>query len=196
LINEIKKYYNLDEFFKTKLPNYKTQAALYTLVEAQNSAELISPDQIVSNKYTLLEHLTLGPVNQEKVKEEVLEEFQTYDKDVRMLTYKILLEKFNGKYSNLYESQKEVLKEFITSVDSTPKLRNFYNNKIQDLRSELKEISKTIADKVVQIKLNEVLPLIVELEKNYPIKTDNLVDLLQYCELVEELKAANGKPIQ
>jgi hypothetical protein len=196
LINEIKKYYNLDEFFKTKLPNYKTQAALYTLVEAQNSAELINPDQIVSNKYTLLEHLTLGPVNQEKVKEEVLEEFQTYDKDVRMLTYKILLEKFNGKYSNLYESQKEVLKEFITSVDSTPKLRNFYNNKIQDLRSELKEISKTIADKVVQIKLNEVLPLIVELEKNYPIKTDNLVDLLQYCELVEELKAANGKPIQ
>jgi hypothetical protein len=166
------------------------------LVEAQNSAELINPDQIVSNKYTLLEHLTLGPVNQEKVKEEVLEEFQTYDKDVRMLTYKILLEKFNGKYSNLYESQKEVLKEFITSVDSTPKLRNFYNNKIQDLRSELKEISKTIADKVVQIKLNEVLPLIVELEKNYPIKTDNLVDLLQYCELVEELKAANGKPIQ
>jgi hypothetical protein len=196
LINEIKKHYNLDEFFKTKLPNYKTQAALYTLVEAQNSAELISPDQIVSNKYTLLEHLTLGPVNQEKVKEEVLEEFQTYDKDVRMLTYKILLEKFNGKYSNLYESQKEVLKEFITSVDSTPKLRNFYNNKIQDLRSELKEISKTIADKVVQIKLNEVLPLIVELEKNYPIKTDNLVDLLQYCELVEELKAANGKSIQ
>jgi hypothetical protein len=196
LINEIKKYYNLDEFFKTKLPNYKTQAALYTLVEAQNSAELINPDQIVSNKYTLLEHLTLGPVNQEKVKEEVLEEFQTYDKDVRILTYKILLEKFNGKYSNLYESQKEVLKEFITSVDSTPKLRNFYNNKIQDLRSELKEISKTIADKVVQIKLNEVLPLIVELEKNYPIKTDNLVDLLQYCELVEELKAANGKPIQ
>jgi hypothetical protein len=196
LINEIKKHYNLDEFFKTKLPNYKTQAALYTLVEAQNSAELISPDQIVSNKYTLLEHLTLGPVNQEKVKEEVLEEFQTYDKDVRMLTYKILLEKFNGKYSNLYESQKEVLKEFITSVDSTPKLRNFYNNKIQDLRSELKEISKTLADKVVQIKLNEVLPLIVELEKNYPIKTDNLVDLLQYCELVEELKAANGKPIQ
>ena len=196
LINEIKKHYNLDEFFKTKLPNYKTQAALYTLVEAQNSAELISPDQIVSNKYTLLEHLTLGPVNQAKVKEEVLEEFQTYDKDVRMLTYKILLEKFNGKYSNLYESQKEVLKEFITSVDSTPKLRNFYNNKIQDLRSELKEISKTIADKVVQIKLNEVLPLIVELEKNYPIKTDNLVDLLQYCELVEELKAANGKSIQ
>jgi hypothetical protein len=196
LINEIKKHYNLDEFFKTKLPNYKTQAAFYTLTEAQQSSELISPDQIVSNKYTILEHLTLGPVNQEKVKDEVLQEFQTYDKDVRMLTYKILLEKFNGKYSDLYESQKEVLKEFITSVDSTPKLRTFYNNRIEMLKEELTKISKNITDKAVQIKLQEVLPLIVEIEKNQPIKNENIVDLLQYCELVEELKAANGSAIK
>jgi hypothetical protein len=196
LINEIKKHYNLDEFFKTKLPNYKTQAAFYTLTEAQQSSELISPDQIVSNKYTILEHLTLGPVDQEKVKDEVLQEFQTYDKDVRMLTYKILLEKFNGKYSDLYESQKEVLKKFITSVDSTPKLRTFYNNRIEMLKEELTKISKNITDKAVQIKLQEVLPLIVEIEKNQPIKNENIVDLLQYCELVEELKAANGQVIQ
>ena len=196
LINEIKKHYNLDEFFKTKLPNYKTQAAFYTLVEAQSSIEMISPDQIVANKYSILEHLTLGPVNPEKVKDEVLQEFQTYDKDVRMLTYKILLEKFNGKYSDLYASQKEVLKEFITSVDSTPKLRTFYNNRIQQLKEELAIISNTIADKAVQIKLNEVLPLIVEIEKNQPIRNENIVDLLQYCELVEELKAAHGSSIQ
>jgi hypothetical protein len=196
LINEIKKHYNLDEFFKTKLPNYKTQAAFYTLVEAQNSSDLIDPNQIVSNKYTILEHLTLGPINQEKVKDEVIQEFQTYDKDVRMLTYKILLEKFNGKYSDLYESQKEVLKEFITSVDSTPKLRTFYNNRIQMLKEELGVLSKNITDKAVQIKLHEVLPLIVEIEKNQPIKNDNIVDLLQYCELVEELKAANGSTIK
>jgi len=196
LINEIKKHYNLDEFFKTKLPNYKTQAAFYTLVEAQNSSDLIDPEQIVSNKYTILEHLTLGPVNQEKIKDEVIQEFQTYDKDVRMLTYKILLEKFNGKYSDLYESQKEVLKEFITSVDSTPKLRTFYNNRIQMLKEELGVLSKNVADKAVQIKLNEVLPLIVEIDKTQPIKNENIVDLLQYCELVEELKAANGSTIK
>jgi hypothetical protein len=195
LINEIKKHYNLDEFFKTKLPNYKTQAAFYTLVEAQSSIEIINPDQIVTNKYSILEHLTLGPVNPEKVKDEVLQEFQTYDKDVRMLTYKILLEKFNGKYSDLYESQKEVLKEFITSVDSTPKLRTFYNNRIQQLKEELAIISNIITDKAVQIKLNEVLPLIVEIEKNQPIRNENIVDLLQYCELVEELKSAHGSSI-
>jgi hypothetical protein len=193
LINEIKKYYNLDEFFKTKLPNYKTQAALYTLIEAQNTIEIINPDQIVSNKYTLLEHLTAGPVSEEKVKEDIISEYKTYDKDLRFLTYKILLEKFNGKYSNLHLSQKEVLKEFINSVDSTPKLRDFYNGKIQELKAELKAIGETITDKVIQIKLNEVLPLIVEIGKSSPIKNSNVVDLLQYCELVEELKAANGK---
>jgi uncharacterized protein len=112
---------------------------------------------------------------------------------VSQIYFDILLVK---KQIDLYESQKEVLKEFITSVDSTPKLRTFYNNRIQQLKEELAIISNTIADKAVQIKLNEVLPLIVEIEKNQPIRNENIVDLLQYCELVEELKAAHGSSIQ
>jgi hypothetical protein len=192
LINEIKEHYDLDEFFKTKLNNYKPFAALYTLIEAEYTTDTTNPTQLIENKFTLLEHLSTPVVKEEKAKDEVIQEFQTYDKDVRLLTYKILLEKFNGKYSGLYESQKEVLKEFITSVDSTPKLRTFYNNRIQQLKEELATISKTITDKAVQIKLTEVLPLIVEVEKNQPIRNENIVDLLQYCELVEELKIANG----
>jgi hypothetical protein len=192
LINEIKEHYDLDEFFKTKLTNYKPYAALYTLIEAEHTTDLTNPTQLIDNKFTLLEHLSTPMIKEEKVKDEVLQEFQTYDKDVRLLTYKILLEKFNGKYSSLYESQKEVLKEFITSVDSTPKLRTFYNTRIQQLKEELATISKTVTDKAVQIKLTEVLPLIVEVEKTQSIKNENIVDLLQYCELVEELKIANG----
>ena len=195
LINEIKEHYDLDEFFKTKLTNYKSYAALYTLIEAEHTTDATNPTQLIDNKFTLLEHLSTPVVKEQKVKDEVLQEFQTYDKDVRLLTYKILLEKFNGKYSSLYESQKEVLKEFITSVDSTPKLRTFYNNRIQQLKEELAAISKTVTDKAVQIKLTEVLPLIVEVDKTQPIKNENIVDLLQYCELVEELKIANGNNI-
>ena len=195
LINEIKEHYDLDEFFKTKLANYKSYATLYTLIEAEHTTDATNPTQLIDNKFTLLEHLSTPVIKEEKVKDEVLQEFQTYDKDVRLLTYKILLEKFNGKYSSLYESQKEVLKEFITSVDSTPKLRTFYNTRIQQLKEELAIISQTITDKAVQIKLNEVLPLIVEVEKNQSIKNENIVDLLQYCELVEELKIANGTQI-
>jgi hypothetical protein len=193
LINEIQKHYNLDEFFKTKLPNYKAQAALYTLIELDHS-ENININQVSSNRYALLEYLSSAPLNESKVKEDVIEEFKSYDKDLRILTYKILLEKFNGKYSNLNSYQKEILKEFITSVDSTPKLKNFYNSKIQEFKLELNEIMGTVTDKVVQIKLNEVLPLIVEINKTAPIKNDNIIDLLQYCELVEELKKVNGNP--
>jgi hypothetical protein len=193
LINEIQKHYNLDEFFKTKLPNYKAQAALYTLIELDHS-ENININQVSSNRYALLEYLSSAPLNESKVKEDVIEEFKSYDKDLRILTYKILLEKFNGKYSNLYESQKQILKEFITSVDSTPKLRTFYNTKIQEIKTELTNLNEHITDKTVQIKLNEVLPLIVEINKTAPIKNDNIIDLLQYCELVEELKKVNGNP--
>ena len=139
-----------------------------------------------------MESLTTRAVNKQKVEEDLMTEFQSYDKDLRILTYKVLLEKFNGKYASLNENQKLVLKEFINSVDSTPKLRTFYNNRIQQLKEELATISETITDKAVQIKLTEVLPLIVEVEKNQPIKNENIVDLLQYCELVEELKIANG----
>ena len=155
---------------------------------------VIDVEQVSFNRFALLEYLSTTPVTESKVKEDVIDEFKSYDKDLRILTYKILLEKFNTKYTNLYESQKLVLKEFITSVDSTPKLRTFYNTKIQELKTELTKLSKNITDKAVQIKLNEVLPLIVEVEKTTPIKNDNIIDLLQYCELVEELKKANGNP--
>ena len=35
------------------------------------------------------------------------------------------------KYNFLSDEQKDVLKEYINSVDSTPDLREFYNNKIR-----------------------------------------------------------------
>jgi hypothetical protein len=192
LINEIKKNYSLDEFFKTKVPHYKIYAAFYTLTEIENAQDIISPDQIITNKVTLLEQLSASPIEEKKVKEDVIQEFQTYDKDTRILAYKILLEKFNGKYSDLYDSQKIILKEFINSVDSTPRLREFYNSQVNELKSTLQELSAITTDKAIQIKLNEVASLLTELDKTASIKTDNLVDLLQYCELVEELKIANG----
>jgi hypothetical protein len=192
LINEIKKHYSLDEFFKTKVSHYKIYAAFYTLTEIENTQDAISPDQIITNKITLLEQLSASPIEENKVKEDVIQEFQTYDKDTRILTYRILLEKFNGKYSELYDSQKTILKEFINSVDSTPRLREFYNSQVNKLKSTLQELSSKTSDKAIQIKLNEVTSLLKELDKKDAIKTDNLVDLLQYCELVEELKIANG----
>jgi hypothetical protein len=192
LINEIKKHYNLDVFFGAKIKNYKELASLYTLIEGYNSKEASDSQQIIDNKVTLLEHLTKQEVNAKEVKEDVLKEFQTYDKDLRILTYKVLLEKFNNKYDNLSSEQKQVLKEFINSVDSAPGLRDFYNSKIDELKSTLNEEAKTIKDKATQIKITEVAKYLVELDKTAKVDNDNLVDLLQYYELVKEIKVANG----
>ena len=192
LIQEISKHYNLEEFFKTKLPNYKTHAALYTLIEVYNSENLSNPDQLITNKIAILESLTTKEVNKKKVEDDLMVEFQSYDKDLRILTYKVMLEKFNGKYATLNDNQKTVLKEFINSVDSTPKLREFYNTKIQEIKNELTVISKKVNDKVVEIKLNEVAKILSPLGKTSNVGNDDLVNLLQYYELLEELTKTNG----
>lgn len=192
LINEVQKHYNLEEFFKTKLPNYKAFASLYTLIEIYNSENLSNPDQIISNKLTLLEHLSSSSVTKQKVEDNLLEEFKSYDKDLRILTYRVMLEKFNGKYADLNDNQKEVLKEFINSVDSTPKLKEFYNTKVGEIKEELKSVSKKVTDKAIQIKLNEVTNMLSPLSKNAGVGNDDLVNLLQYYELLDELVTANG----
>jgi hypothetical protein len=192
LINEIRKSYNLEEFFKTKLPHYKTFAAFYMLSEIQNSDALVDTNLIVNNKMTILEHLSSNDIKEEKVEADVLQEFQSYDKDTRMLTYRILMENFNGKYTNLYNSQKEVLRQYINSVDSTPVLREFYNAEVNKIKTQLTELNSSITNKTVQIKITEVINLIEELDKNAKVTSDNIVNVLQYLELVEELKAAHG----
>lgn len=192
LISEIQKHYNLEEFFKTKLPNYKVFASLYTLLEIYNSENLSNPDQIIDNKMSLLEHLTSKNITKEKVEDDLLEEFKSYDKDLRILTYKVMLEKFNGKYESLNDNQKVVLKEFINSVDSTPKLRDFYNGKVGEIKEEINKLSKKVTDKAVQIKLNEVANLLSPLSKTANVGNNDLVNLLQYFELLEELTKVHG----
>ena len=192
LIQEISKHYNLEEFFQTKLSNYKSYAALYTLVEIYNSELLSTPDQIISNKIAILENLTTKQVDKKKVEDDLLTEFQSYDKDLRILTYKVLLEKFNGKYASLNDNQKSVLKEFINSVDSTPKLRDFYNTKITEIKTTLTKQVKKVTDKAIQIKLNEVNNMLTPLGKTANVGNDDLVNLLQYYELLEELTKVNG----
>jgi hypothetical protein len=137
LIKEIKNHYDLEEFFKTKLSNYKAQAALFTLLEVYNSENLSNPNQIIENKTVLLEYLVKSPINKKEVKENILEEFRNQDKDIRVLAYRVLLEKFNDKYADLNSHQKSILKEFINSVDNTPKLREFYNTKINEIKNTL-----------------------------------------------------------
>ena len=192
LINEIQKSYDLNTFFNHKLPNYKAYAAFYTLLEITHLTILTNPEQAISNKVTILEHLTAAQIKGNVVRDEVLEEVENSDKDIKFLAYKILMEKFNDKYNDLSINQKLILKEYINSVDNTPRLKEFYTNKINEIRTELKNINKKTKNPVTQIKINEIISVINPPAKNAKITDNDLVDLLQYCDLINELEAVNG----
>jgi hypothetical protein len=189
IIKEIRENYDLEEFFKAKISNYKQYAAAFNLIEAHNSLEFTEPQQIIDNKITLLEHITRKEINKESVKDRVMEEYGNMDKGTRILAYRMLLEKFNSKYSTLSDKQKGVLKEFINNISNTTKLREFVNSNFKSITEEITTLIPTISDKTTQIKLAEVITLLHPLDKTQNVKDENIISLLQYHQLIDEIKS-------
>jgi len=188
LIKEIKNHYDLDEFFGIQVRDYKPLAAMYCLLEAQNTDTLVNPSFLINNKLTIIEHLTSVKTNKDKVKDSLIEEYAKYDKDLRLLSYKLLLEKFNTSYKDLLPEQKNILKEFITSVDSTTRLRNLVNDEILKIQEQISKLTKKVKDDVVRIKLEEVIKSIKPLKKTEKITDNHLINLMQYYDLVNEMR--------
>jgi len=187
LIKELKNHYDLEEFFSIKVETYKPLAALYCLLEAQNTPSETDLSVFVDNKTTILEHLTqVKRPTQDK--DSIMEEYSKYDKDLRLLTYKILLEKFNAQYESLLPEQKNILKEVIVSVNSSARLRNIYNEEVSKLQKSISNYKKKITDEVVKIKLEEVSKAITPISNTQKVDDNHLVSLMQYYELVNELK--------
>ena len=188
LIKEIKSSYDVDEFFGIQVRDYKPLAAMYCLLEAQNTDTLVNPSFLINNKLTIIEHLTSVKTSKDKVKDSLIEEYAKYDKDLRLLSYKLLLEKFNTSYKDLLPEQKNILKEFITSVDSTTRLRNLVNDEILKIQEQISKLTKKVKDDVVRIKLEEVIKSIKPLKKTEKITDNHLVNLMQYYDLVNEMR--------
>ena len=187
LIKEIKENYNVNDFFKAKISNYKIMASIFNLLENKNATAL----SIVNSKVTILEHITEKQIKSSK-KDIVLENFNKQDSDTRLLTYKVLLEKFNDKYSGLQENQKTLLKEYVNSVTNSPALKSYINQEIKEVKKDLTKFSKKVEDKAVAIKLNETKGMIKPLCKKTSVNDDNVINLLNYYELVNELKTIHG----
>ena len=184
LIKEIKDTYDVNDFFKAKISNYKIMASIFNLLENKNA----SPLSIVNSKVTLLEHITGKTLDSKPKKDVVMEDYAKYDKDTRLLTYKVLLEKFNNKYSGLGENQKSLLKEYVNSVTNSPALKSFINKEIKMVKKTITGYSKKVEDKAVAVKLTETKNMIKPLCKKSSVNDDNVINLLNYYELVNELK--------
>jgi len=187
LIKEIKKTYNLEDFFKAKIENYKPYASVYTIFESQSSPNS-DTKQIVLNKINLLEHITHESIKDMQAPQSMVEELMNEDKEIRILTYKLLVEKFNKKYQSLSERQKGILKEYVASISDSANLRKFLNEKLKEIKQELIEQSEKVKDKVTKIKTQEVIKFIKPLKEGIAIKDETITGLLQYYELIDELK--------
>ena len=187
LIKEIKDNYDINNFFKAKITNYKIMASIFNLLENKNA----TPLSIVNSKVTILEHITEKQKETPK-KNTVLENYEKQDKDARLLTYKVLLEKFNDKYSGLQNNQKTLLKEYVNSVSNSPALKSYINQEIKEVKKDITKYSKKVEDKVIVVKLNETKGMIKTLCKKTSVSDDNVINLLNYYELVNELKTIHG----
>ena len=187
LIKEIKDTYNVNDFFKAKITDYKIMASIFNLLENKKATAL----SIVNSKVTLLEHITNKKQDKSK-KDVVLENYNKQDKDTRLLTYKVLLEKFNNKYSSLEENQKTLLKEYVNNVSNSPALKSYMNQEVKAVKQFLTRYSKKVEDKAIAVKLNEAKLMIKPLSKNSSVRDDSVINLLNYYELVNELKAIHG----
>ena len=189
LIKEIKQHYDLEEFFKAKIHNYKAYAAVSNLLEAQTSLEFIDPSFIITNKVTLLEFLTKQDIDKDKVEDQVIKEYASQDKATRALISKIMIEKFNEKYADLLPEQRSVLKTYINNITNTVSLREFINQELDSIKNSLVSLQSFVQDKRTQIKLTELISIIRPLEKTESAKDEDILNILQFHELIHEIKS-------
>lgn len=187
LIKELKSTYDLNDFFKAQITNYKTMASIYNLTENSDA----TPLSIVSSKVQLVEHLT-KPLNKAVKKDVVMEKYNKEDKNTRLLTQKILLEKFNDKYKGLGENQKTLLQEYVNNVSNSPSLKTYINSEIKDVKKQLAKYATKVTDEAIKVKITETSNMIKTLCKKASIHDNNVSNLLNYYELINELKTIHG----
>ena len=182
IIASIKESYDVNQLFSSKVPNYKVFASVYKLFEGINE---MGADEKTESYFIIIENVTT--LKHTKNKSYVPEEFK--DKDLRILSYKTLLEKFNKKYTNLSDEQKHVLKEYISNISNTNNFSIFVETQIPKLKKKLNGKVKKVKDKVLKIKLQEAINCVDKFCLNESKQTDDnsVVQLLRYYELDKEL---------
>jgi hypothetical protein len=195
LIKEIKEAYDIDEFTKSSISNYKNLASIYKVFEATVTKESFEPKDIVNSKFTIVENMINSSIENKdkKLNNRVFEEYKKQDEEVRMLSYKMLVENFNKKYNNLSAGQKNLLKEYINNINNTGKLKEYVNEEVNTLSDGLKEVGSKISDKVTKIKLAETISNIRKIKSVKRLRESHLSALMMSYELLKELKESLNK---
>lgn len=193
LIKAIKESYDIVNFFSSRIPSYKVFASVYKLFDYTTNQHRNDPTDEVRNKYAIVEHIISKRVDSSVKTNKIIETYKKQEKDLRLLTYSMLVDKFNNKYSDLNEQQKVLLQKYIQNISNTNSLREFINEEITRINKKLKKNVKSIEDKVTVIKLKEAITLTKNLTNHRVVKDSDVVNLMRYYELVEEINNVIAK---
>ena len=188
LIKEIKESYNVGDFFNGRISNYRILASIYNVFQAETSDESFDPEAVVNSRFTVLEHITSKKLDSSETKNKVLREYNKKDKDLKLLAYQILVDKFNQKYKTLDENQKNLLKNYINNVSNTNSLREYIDSEVVKIRKILKLHLPKVKDDITKIKLSEAINQIENLTKGKVVKDKQVLTLMRYYELIKEIK--------
>ena len=187
LVKVIKENFEIDTFLTSPVTNYRVLASIHKLFEAKKS-DISDVKDIFDSKLTLVEHISTSTPKLKQKEDKLVEDYKKQEKDLRLLTYKILVETFNKKYSNLNQFQKNLLREYINNVTNTSKFGEYYSNQLKNVVTELHSIYKTMEDKVTKIKLRETINVLKTQKIGKKVTDEQVSSLMMAYELVKEIK--------
>ena len=188
LIRDINNNFNGLDFFKTEIPEYKLNASIYKLFENTFN----NPSDRLNCRYMVVESLTGKKIDRETSMNNVITEYSKQDKDLRILAYKILLEKFNEKYGSLDNTQKVLLREYINNISNSTKLKSIVNTCVDDINTKINYYSKKITDPILKIKLTEVKNQFINVKNDSIVRDKHILSLMRSYDLLKELKTQFG----
>jgi hypothetical protein len=193
LVKAIKENFEINNFLSSPVTNYKILASIHKLFEGKQN-DILDIKDVFDSKLTLVEHISSNsPTTLKEKEDKLVEEYKKQEKDLRLLTYKILVETFNKKYTNLNESQKGLLREYINNVNNTSKFNEYFENELIKTITSLHEMYKGMKDKITKIKLRETINVLKKQKIGKKITDEQVSALMLSYELIKEIKNVNGK---
>lgn len=192
LIKEIKENYPLDDFLNGNISNYKLLASIYKLFEDTVNTVICDPREIFKARSCITECMvakkTPTRLIGEDEKKDIVKIYQQQNEEVRLLAYKLLVDSFNEKYKGLDDKQKILIREYINNISNTNSLRQYINQEVPLVRTEIIELKSGVKNDVIRIKLDETITQLDKITKGTLVKENHVSALLLAYELVKELK--------
>ena len=192
LVKSIKENFEIKNFLSSPVTNYKILASIHKLFEGKKN-DILDVKDVFDSKLTLVEHISSNSPTLKEKEDKLVEEYRKQEKDLRLLTYKILVETFNKKYTDLNDDQKGLLREYINNVNNTSKFNEYFEKELIKTITSLHEMYKGMKDKITKIKLRETINVLKKQKVGKKITDEQVSALMMSYELIKEIKNVNGK---